>query len=82
MCDDSILLPYGTLAVMLFLIITGAIVVVACFARFIFAPVSAIASVFILGELGGFPIQFIKLVLGLLIEILLIIAPNCHSHHF
>ena len=46
---------------MSFEIMTGAIVVVACFSRCIFA---------------------LKLILGLLISILLIIAPICHSHHF
>ena len=35
---------------------------VACFAMCIYAPESAIDSVFVLGEFGGFPIQFIKLI--------------------
>ena len=49
MCDDSIVIPYGSLVVISFKIITGAIVVVACFARYIFAPESVIASVLLLG---------------------------------
>ena len=48
-CNDSIVLTYGSLAVMSFEIITGAIFVVAFFARFIFAPKSGISSVFLLG---------------------------------
>ena len=60
----------------------GAIVVVACFYRCIFTPDSVIASVFLLGEFGGVPIQIIKLILGLLILILLIISPNSHYHTF
>ena len=67
MCYDSIVILYGILDFMLFVIITGAIVAVSCFAGYIFAPESAIASVFIPGELGEFPIQFIKLALWLLI---------------
>ena len=46
MCDDSIVLPYGSLAVMSFENITGAIFVVAFFYRCIFAPEHGIASVF------------------------------------
>ena len=53
---------------------------VAYFYSCIFAPTSAIASAFLLGEFGGVPIQFIKLILGLLISILLIISPKHHSH--
>ena len=49
MCDESIVLPSGSLDVMSFEIMTGPIVVVACFARCIFSPESAIASVFLLG---------------------------------
>ena len=60
----------------------GDIVVVACFARCIFAPEFAIPSVFLLGDFGGVPIKFIKLVFVLLILILLIISPNLHSHPF
>ena len=55
---------------------TGGIFVVACFARCIFAPESTIAGVFLLGEFGGVLIQLIKIISGLLISILLIIAPN------
>ena len=68
-CEDSIVLPYGSLSVILFDIITGAIVVVACFARCIFAPESAMAIMFLLLGLGGVSIQFIELILGLLISI-------------
>ena len=82
MCDDSIVPPYGSLDVIAFEIITGAIFVVAYFARCIFAPESTIASVFLLGEICGVPIQSIKLILGLLISILFIIAPNRHSQPF
>ena len=49
MCDDSIVFPYGSLAVISFEIITGSIVVVDCFARCILAPDSAIDSVMLLG---------------------------------
>ena len=48
-CDDSIVIPSGSLAVMSFEIMTRKIVVVACFARCIFIPESEIASVFLLG---------------------------------
>ena len=48
-CEDSIVLPYGSLSVISFDIITGAIVVVACFGRCIFAPESVIAVVLFLG---------------------------------
>ena len=74
-CDESIVLPSGSLSVMLFEIMTGAIVVVACFSRCIFVTESTFASVFLLGQFGGVSINFIKLILGLLISILLIIAP-------
>ena len=81
-CDGSNVLPSGSLAVISFEIMTGAIVVVACFARCIFAPMSAIAGVFLLGEFDGVPIQFIKIILGLLSSILLMIILNRHSHPF
>ena len=74
------MLPSDSLAVISFDIITGAIVVVACFHGCIFAPESAIDRILLLGYFGGSPIQFVKLILGLLISILLIIAPNCHPH--
>ena len=67
MCDKSIVLPFSSLAVMSFEIMTGGIVVVACFARCIFPPQSAIASVFLLEEFGRVPIQYIRLILGLLV---------------
>ena len=82
MCEDSIVLPSSRLAVISFDIITGAFIVVACFGRGIFAPDSGISSVLLLVELCGFPIQFIKLVLWLLISILLIISPNLHLRPF
>ena len=59
---------------------TGSIVVVAYFYKSILAPESAISSVFLLGEFGWVLIQFINLILGLLISILLMIAPNFHLH--
>ena len=74
-CDDSIVIPSGILAVMSFEMMTGDIVVVDCFARCIFAPEYTIASLFLLGEFGWVPIKFIKLILELLISILLMIAP-------
>ena len=49
MCYDSIVLSYDSLSVIPFEIMTGTIVVVACFARGIFSPKSTIASVFLLG---------------------------------
>ena len=82
MCEDSIVLPYGSLAVISFDIITGAIAVVDFFARCIFAPYSLIASMLLLGGLGRILIQFIKLILGLLISILFISVPNRHLHPF
>ena len=60
----------------------GAVVVVDWFSKCIFASESDIARVFLLGEFGGLPIQFIKLILGLIISILSIIAPNHHLHPF
>ena len=67
---------------MLFDIVTGVIVLVYCLDRCIFAPESAISSVFLLREFGGVPIQYIKLILGLLISILFIVAPNRHLNPF
>ena len=82
MYNDSIVLLSGSLAVMVFEIMTGSIVLVAFLVRCIFAPESLIGSVFLLGEFGGVPIQFIKLILGLLISTLFIIAPNRHPCPF
>ena len=82
MCEDSNVIPSISLAVISFDIITGAIVVVACFARCIFAPNYAIASMFLLGRLGGVLIKCIKLILGLLIKILFIVNPNHNSYPF
>ena len=70
MFDESIVLPSGSISFISFDIITGAIVVVDFFSKCIFAPESAIDSVLLLVEFGGVPIQFIKLILGLLISIL------------
>ena len=67
---------------MLFGIMIGSIVGVASFSRWIFAPDSLIADVKFLGELGGGPIFFIKLILGVPILILFILAPNRHLHPF
>ena len=67
---------------MYFEIITGSIVGMAWLARCIFAPESEIASVYLLVELGGIPTLLIKLILGVLILILFIIAPNRNSHPF
>ena len=67
MCEDSIVLPSGSLVVISFGIIKGAIVVVACFAICIFAPEFTIARMFLLLSLGGVLIPFIKIILGLLI---------------
>ena len=47
-----------------------------------FAPKYSIASVYFLGELGGFPMLLITLILGVLILMLLIISPNFHLHPF
>ena len=82
MSVDSIVLPSGSIDYISFSIITGAIVGVACLARCIFAPESAIASMLILFGLGGVSIKLIKLILGLLISILLTIASNRHLHTF
>ena len=60
------MLSYGSLDIMSFGIMTVTIIVVAFFSRCIFAPESAIASVFLLRESGGVPILLVKLVLGLL----------------
>ena len=79
---DSIVIPSVSLSFISLFINTGTIVGVACLARCIFAPESAISSMLVLVGLGGVLILFIKLILGLLILILLYIAPNCHSHPF
>ena len=82
MSDESIVLPSISIAVISSEIITGAIVVVACFASCIFAPESEISSMLLLGTFCGVQIKFIKIFLGLLISILLNIAPNRHPLHF
>ena len=79
---DSIVIKSGSLALISLSIITGAIVGVSCLDMFIFAPESVIASMLVLVGLGGVSIQFTKLILGLLILILLSIAPNRYSHPF
>ena len=81
-CEDSVVLPSGILAVISFDIITGAIVGLACFARCIFAPESVIAIMLLLRLLGRVSIKFIKMVLGILIFMLLSIVPNYHSCPF
>ena len=60
----------------------GSIVGVASFSRCMFAPESLIYSVYFLGELGGISILLIELILGALILILFIIAPNRYLHPF
>ena len=82
MCEDYIVLPSGSLAVISFASITGAIVVVDCFDRYILSPESVIDIMLSLGGLSGVSIQFIKLILGLLISFLFIAAPNHHLHPF
>ena len=57
------MLPFGSLDFISLSIITGAIVSVACLARCIFAPESAIYSMFVIVGLGGVSIRFIKLIL-------------------
>ena len=52
LCEDSIVLPYGSLAFISFSMIAGAIVGVACFDRCIFTPESTIASILLLVGLG------------------------------
>ena len=81
-CDESIVLPSGSLSVISFDIITGGIVCVVLFSRWIFAPESMIVGVYFLGELGGFLILLIKIILVLIILILFIISPNRHLHPF
>ena len=44
-CDNSIVLPYGSLAIMYFEMMTRAIVGVACLARYMFVPEYEIDSV-------------------------------------
>ena len=66
-CDNSIVIPSGRIDVMSFNIITGDIFGMACFSGCIFAPESAIASVYLLEELGGVPILLMKLILWVLI---------------
>ena len=46
MCDESTMIPSGIIFVISFEIMAGAIVLVACSARFIFVPESTIVSVF------------------------------------
>ena len=63
------MLPSDNIAIILFDIITGAVLVVACFYRCVFAPDSAIYSILLLVVLGGVWVSFIKLIIGLLISI-------------
>ena len=60
--QDSIVLPSVSLAVISFGIITGAIVVVACFTGYIFVPESTMSSMLLIEGLGGVSIQYIKLI--------------------
>ena len=46
MCEDSIVIPSVIIAIISVEILTGAILVVTFFARFIFVPEYAIASIF------------------------------------
>ena len=62
MCEYSTVLPYVSLAVISFDIFTGAILVVACFSKCIFAPESKIASMLLVGECGWVSINFNKLI--------------------
>ena len=67
MCQESIMLTSRSLAVISFDIITGCIIVVACFSGCIFAPESASTSMLLLVELGVLSIQLIKQILVLTI---------------
>ena len=66
-CYNSIVLPSGSLAVMSFGIMTGAIVYVGFLARCMFAPESEIYIICLLGELDGVLILLITISLGVLI---------------
>ena len=61
---------------------TGDIVGMAWFDICLFAPDSAIASVYFLGKVSGVLMLSIKLILGVPILILFIISPNPHSYLF
>ena len=61
------MLPCGILVVVLFDTMNGYIVGVDSFDRCMFAPESAISSVYFLGELGGVLILLVKLILVVLI---------------
>ena len=76
-------MPSGSLAVMLFEIMTGAVFVVGCLARCILAPESMIDSVCLIREFGGIQILPIKLGLGVLIlfDSLFPIAIICIPFH-
>ena len=81
-CDNSVVIPSGSLVSVLFYIMTGSIDVVDCLDRCIFAPESAIYRICLLVELVGFPILLIKLISGLLILNLFIISSNPNPHPF
>ena len=53
MCEDPIVLPSGSLDIVLFDITTGAIILVAYFDMCVLSPESAIARMLSLGGLGG-----------------------------
>ena len=57
--ENYILIPSDSLTVILFDVITGAIVVVAYFTRCVFAPDYDITSMLLLGGLGGVSIIFL-----------------------
>ena len=76
------MVPSCSLAVVLFDIVTGGIVGVDLFTRWMFAPEFVIANVQVLGDLVGVLTLLIKLILGVLILIVSIIDPNRHFHPF
>ena len=63
-CHDSAVLLFGSIDVISFDIMNGAIVVVAYLDRCIFVPDSVIDSMFVLVESYGFLILMIKIILG------------------
>ena len=70
MCEDSIVIPSGILAVISVDIITEFLLLVACFSGCVFTPESVISSMLLIGGLGGVSTKFIKLILWLIILIL------------
>ena len=82
MCDDSISLSYSSHTVISFDIMTGAIFVVVLLDISMSVPESEISSAYLLGELGGVSMLSIKLILGVLLLILFVIAPSHHWRFF